>query len=772
MMKHVFYFAMLLFSVWSLSAQKQPYHMSQELRFKMETRRYELIGVDEEYTGYIYSLQYPKYDTSMLSYYSHGQLDWTRNYSGNGKLTLKADYYNHGLKQDTICMEYVTFSPYTGDTTGYFIHYIDKNGVKWSKQYAYYGQFDITKKPGLMYISKQRFFRRSETRQFTDPTYREAQRYDSAGYHVNAAETGLFVQYYESGKVMMCGKNARWEYCMAHKGAYPVYPSYGKTGVWTYYSYVDGTKSKEEYYDGEGVLTESRTFYPSGSIESRMNYSAAFSSLRPPAAEGIDIANKDSCKVALTKWYNTGILSNEVIVTPKGDVVEYAFHTNGIPMNFKMYNAQRQPRGIHRKWDEHGTPIQFVNYSVETNDTLCFKGEGGKILSLNKRNKWEKMNWNSLPFGQSYSSVEQTMIFLNQLTAQHQEFYANGQIKLDIHLQTGKLHGAYAEWDSSGVQTVEGFYITDIRNGHWREWYPNGQKKKDYYYSHGIKNGKCTDYYSFGTVRWENTYTNGIAGKAVAFSENGTPLSATSYFDAFYPKDCMNRQAVMLRPAGLYYYMSDPNTDKKEVTLADSSLLSFELKTVAALLAMGRNADFCGDPDITYSSKEFDLYHSSFVMSAGLHNDSTRAIMNSFFARHGIHIDKIELMEVPILGLEKEYKVSYSATEILNNTVILDSLEQLCIHNSADGRNGYFLSLHANIPASPAFGHGFRSSMISENGYTVFLVERNNQSQAYGFAYSATRYVIYDDYTVDFLSEETQQHQLRYWPITEITSIY
>lgn len=755
--KHTLLF--LLLAIGSpLFSQKAHYCRPQELSYNSQTRTTNLRATNQPFTGYEYTLNYYKtQDTSMIRCFTNGMIDWMKGYDVNGKVTDYQVYYNHGLKNDSVCMERVMYSTYNGDTSYYEIQYIDKSGAKWYKQYSYYQYYyQAKKKPALMSVRTMRFFTKADTKGWKDISYQRSENFDSAGYHATYAESGPYREYYENGKLKTEGTNCAYELKLARKGDNAYY-GYTRTGAWAYYN-QDGTKYREEVYVAGVGVAEQRVFYADGKLQSRSNYKRVGPDNTIPFLPGVMIGKTDTCKVVRTTYTADGKISYEQFRTKDNDLITYGAHANGAPAYVTAVTHLNKPFSIHKKWDDKGNITQFVNYSIEFNDTLCYVAVNGKIQRLNLRDEAVPMNWDAMPidyYGRNSRN------YLAQQSTTYKEFYPDGRVKSEATLKQGKRNGLYQEWDSLGMQTLSATYKNDIPDGQWSEWYPNGRPKKMFTYRNGIRDGSCSEYYANGIMKWTNVYVNGVPGKPEAFAENGTVLPSSTYLAAFYPSSCLDAQAKAVQPAVLHYYLVDTAVSRSYVTLPDSALNGYGMKVVAALHAITPAYDLC-DPvqPVKNDQNEFDLYHSCFAISKSLYTDSNKIVINQFFARHGIKTDRTKESGNPVLGLEKEYLIYYSSAQILNKQLIIDSLELMLAPNANDPKKGYLLSVDLNFPRGGLSGTGGSTTIKSSAGYSTVIVEKKAGVSA------RSCYIVYDDLSGDFQYTITPSTQQKYWALT------
>lgn len=768
-LKNIYALSLALLSGLVLSAQTTSVGTS-ELQYKSDTKLYYRTSTNQPYTGYAYSVNYySQNDTTMKQYYSGGKMDWQNTYS-NKKIYTRTVYYNHGLKNDSICHENFYFDVYSGDTATYEYSYLDKKKVKWLKQFVYQAAANPTtkKKRALSTQSTFRYYTRTETKDFTDYTFKDANAYDSAGYHTTCDLTGYYAQYYNTGKVMTEGMNCRYEQRIANKGGYNYNYYYGyatRCGTWKYYG-ADGIITREEVYkDNVAYPAETTSFYPDGSRMNKLNYDKKGSELKLPPTVGITVGAGEIVKVSQTTWHKNGVIASESFTTPHGDIISYSFSESGRPLSVTAFAPGNKPYGVHKNWDVNGKVTDYTNYSIEWNDTICYRAENGNIQVLNLRDRSVPMNWTQMPA--VYYGTE-TKSYLYKQVTMYKQFHPNGRVKSEVVLKNGQMNGQYREYDEKGVQILQANYKADVADGAWTEWYSNGKVKKSFTYKNGMRNGSCIEYYSSGSVKWENIYVNGVPGKPKAYSENGTLLASETYLDAFYPPSCIETQAGNVRGAALHYYFMDTTLSRASYTIPDSAVKNYTYKVIAATNAITPGYDMCDAKSAYAAGDEFDIYHSCFVISKSLYTDANLEKIKKFLSRNGMQFDKTAPSENPVLGLEKEYLVYYSSKQMLNKQLVIDSLEAIIVPRAIDAKQGYMMSIDNNVPEGSITGAGSKAVITSDSGYSTIVIESGVRNNAYPQypqynTWKSQRYVVYDDLTCDVLTTEYASQPQTFW---------
>ena len=89
-----------------------------------------------------------------------------------------------------------------------------------------------------------------------------------------------------------------------------------------------------------------------------------------------------------------------------------------------------------------------------------------------------------------------------------EEYYSNGQKKIEMNFKKKEKNGLLRGWDKLGKIEREEFYNDDLRNGLCVYWFSNGQKKEEAIFKNGKKNGLFSGWYRNGNKRCEINYKN------------------------------------------------------------------------------------------------------------------------------------------------------------------------------------------------------------------------------------------------------------------------
>lgn len=747
-------------------AQKPAYKPASELVYDYHTKKIKVRSTNEPFTGIEYTLNYYSSDTTQLRRFYNGKEEWSKYYGTNKVLTNYQVFYLHGLRNDSVCMERIAYFPNGKDTNFYEVQYLtrDKKKIYVQKQYQQFYDAKGTLKPYLYSVRTMRFFHKRDVQGFQEQQYKESSTFDSAGYHNTYADYGVYREYHSDGKVRTEGAFNSFDYRVKNNGAYPTYPYYGKTGRWVYYR-QDGVKEREEFYregkNAVGIIY----YYATGKVQSQMNFECLFSELRLPVTEGFKVRKSDTCSILQSSWTEAGVLTYQSIRLPAGEVVNSYYYASGIPSTFGTTAPGGKPVGIHKQWDEKGRVKQFLNFSVESNDTLCYVAVEGKMRKLNLRNRNESMSWDKVVYSYNYNS---SYLHLYSLSTQYKEFYSNGRQKSQAEMRNGKRNGTYVEWDSTGMLILQSTFRNDLADGQWAEWHGNGKPKKMFMYKDGLRNGVCSEYYNTGELKWENTYTLGSPGTGKAFAENGTQLKQTLYAEAFYPSSCLKQQKDAASGISMYFFLQDTAVSGSFITFSDTLIKKYSDKVMVLRTAHVFGGDYCAIPMKTNSEAkgEFDAFHSRFVISETLNTPENKSKIKNFFSRHNIVMTEPRLSDNPVLGLEKEYVISYSSASILNKKMIVDSLESILISNANDIKQGYIMSVDMNLPSGNLSENGGSVQMNSFSGFSIATITSKEVNHlTYVPLTKTVTYVIYDDLTFDFRNVTYSSENMYYWAL-------
>jgi len=94
-------------------------------------------------------------------------------------------------------------------------------------------------------------------------------------------------------------------------------------------------------------------------------------------------------------------------------------------------------------------------------------------------------------------------------TGAAQEFYPDGQKKLEANFVNGRLHGVMMAWYENGQKETEAYFIKGKREGPMTMWHENGQKKAYGNWVDDKPDGPWTVWHDNGQREFVGTYQSG-----------------------------------------------------------------------------------------------------------------------------------------------------------------------------------------------------------------------------------------------------------------------
>lgn len=89
------------------------------------------------------------------------------------------------------------------------------------------------------------------------------------------------------------------------------------------------------------------------------------------------------------------------------------------------------------------------------------------------------------------------------------EEYPNGQKKMYIPIEDGKIEGTAREWAPNGQMTLEVEYLNGVKEGVETQWFPQGGKRLEITYVNDQADGICYEWHRTGEKRSEGMYRKG-----------------------------------------------------------------------------------------------------------------------------------------------------------------------------------------------------------------------------------------------------------------------
>ena len=103
--------------------------------------------------------------------------------------------------------------------------------------------------------------------------------------------------------------------------------------------------------------------------------------------------------------------------------------------------------------------------------------------------------------GKSFGQVGSETFSIKELK---DEWFLNGQKKIELGSMDSNRYFKYTEWRENGQKRIEGVYLNDgkynFRHGLWTNWYKNGVIRSQIIYKYDYKVGECIYYKDDGSI--------------------------------------------------------------------------------------------------------------------------------------------------------------------------------------------------------------------------------------------------------------------------------
>ena len=101
--------------------------------------------------------------------------------------------------------------------------------------------------------------------------------------------------------------------------------------------------------------------------------------------------------------------------------------------------------------------------------------------------------------------IKQTSVLhdMDSVYTLEQEWYDNGNKKLEGKYKDGKKEGKWIYWWKNGDKLYESEYKDGKPEGKWIAWYEDGTKEWEQEFKNGNANGTCINYYNTPLCRVE-----------------------------------------------------------------------------------------------------------------------------------------------------------------------------------------------------------------------------------------------------------------------------
>jgi antitoxin component YwqK of YwqJK toxin-antitoxin module len=702
----------------------------------------------QEFNGYCYRMYgaSPK-DTFNIEGYKNGRPNYVRQYYPNGKLQRILRTYDKAVR-DSILADDVSFTQ-AGDTLSWAIDYLkNQKREKWNVTIYYY-----ERSPGGKLVPRQityqRYFSREEGKQLNENLFLDERIYDAYGFSHISAREGIEIKYHHNGRIESTGYYGEYRLAIRRNDLYTAGEC--KTGTWTTYD-VDGNIRSVTIYDEDGNCLNEKTWYK-GWLTSERIYRKKGSLIILPPHDGVKFDSAHSCFVQHTIYWPNGKIFEETFSDTLGTNFTYGYFENGRARTLKSYVNSR-PAGIHREWDSLGNVTRFVNYSVDTNDTLAYKAFGGTIRVLDLKHPDTLIGWGQMQRPHYTQDAETWLIGKANI---YKTFYADGKPREEIHLVHGIREGNSVGYYPDGKMWIRAVYHNDSLAGDFTEWYENGQIKTQAVYDRGMRSGKYMEYYADGNVKWSNIYPAGSPLKAMAFTSSGAKIKTGNYVQAFFPDSLRKRLELMYGERALAFFYADSSVRKFWSSLILPAeifqpYLDIAVFTAVKMDTTGMVTRYEMESHASHYNT-FDSRHSAFMIDARVYSDSSEKKIVLYLFQHGIKVDSVVKKDGYLPG----YNFYISSKDFLNKPAILGGIMTTL------GGWGVF-------PVDASYGE------IYEIGDSGLYYEVKNfagvKRVMYGFGYGdcpsgcITRvyyyFYVYPDMSCDF-SGMSSNYRIRYW---------
>lgn len=321
-----------------------------------------------------------------------------------------------------------------------------------------------------------------------------------------------------------------------------------KDGAWLYYhpngilrlteTYKNGVIYGEaRQYRNNGFLQEVRKYNNSGKQieEHAYTYNGVLENISVMQEDGeseVTIYHADGRKNAtlkvkngsladgIHKWYySNGKLEKEMeILDGKRTGAYKEYYENGMPRVYGNYKKGDRD-GLYTLYYENGKKETELNYSNGKADgeRISYNEEGqvtgktifkdgkrnGTDISLIDGREYYTIDYrNNIPVGYTFKSLEGKEIKeASKTLSSLKVYYANGNVKADLPLKDGLVHGqAKYYYNTGGLREVLDF-VDDQKHGVCKEYYKNGKLRITSEYVKGERTGSYKAYYINGQVQ-------------------------------------------------------------------------------------------------------------------------------------------------------------------------------------------------------------------------------------------------------------------------------
>lgn len=110
------------------------------------------------------------------------------------------------------------------------------------------------------------------------------------------------------------------------------------------------------------------------------------------------------------------------------------------------------------------------------------------------------------------------------------DYWENGNIKLELRYENGKLNGESVWYTQKGQLAVKGNYKDDVLDGTYTRWHPNGKMASEEHYVNGKLDGEVKKWFDNGQLFQEGQYSEGMMdGQWFIFYPSGALAGKAEY---------------------------------------------------------------------------------------------------------------------------------------------------------------------------------------------------------------------------------------------------
>ncbi|HSX04312.1 MAG TPA: hypothetical protein VLG76_06245 [Rhabdochlamydiaceae bacterium] len=264
-----------------------------------------------------------------------------------------------------------------------------------------------------------------------------------------------------------------------HKEYFPIDPEH-KT--------EQGKLARAFFFNNGGALDgEQRTFYPSGELQSLVQY-------KNGTLHGKKLLWDENGESLEEAFYEDGKLNGrffekrpdkrEIVFHYKNDMREGLHEMYYPPHQFfgkvkalEVPFKDNQPEGEAIEFNEAGVKISttFFHNGKKEGTSKMFNSNGTLFMTLEfKQDKREGPAIQYFPNGKVFKEVS----FQNdEKEGEERTYFDNGKLAAKTFYKNGKQNGLYQEWNQQGVLVFEGEFKDGLRHGKFNKYYDDGKPK-------------------------------------------------------------------------------------------------------------------------------------------------------------------------------------------------------------------------------------------------------------------------------------------------------